>query len=251
MNTFKDDMKDASYYGETLADIYDDLYPSIPPGAIDALVGMVGNSKKVLELGVGTGRFALELAKRELEVTGVDSSISMLECLKTKVGNLKMRFFQDDFSKLENVTNGPFSLAFCNFSSFFLLLEQDQQISCFQKTSNLLETGGRFVLEVFSPDVSRYSKDQPVFTGDFNNDTEVIFEATRHDKISQRVSCRFVRMTDGNFRIIPVELRYCWPSELDLMATLSGFELENRWASWEGEEFNASSFRHISIYRKT
>lgn len=243
-------MKDASYYGETLADIYDDLYPFIPPGAIDTLAEMVGPSRKVLELGVGTGRFALALAEKGLSITGVDASPSMLERLKVKVGTLDISFFEDDFAKLDNVKDGPFSLAFCNFSSFFLLPDQEQQISSFQRTSDLLELGGRFVIEAFSPDVSRYGKDQPVFTGEFHDDTEVIFEAARHNSLSQRVSCRFVRMAHGQFRIIPVELRYCWPSEMDLMARLVGLTLENRWASWEKDPFTAQSFRHISVYRK-
>jgi ubiquinone/menaquinone biosynthesis C-methylase UbiE len=243
-------MKDASYYGETLADIYDDLYPFIPPGAIEALAEMAGHSRKVLELGVGTGRFALPLAEKGLRITGVDASPAMLKVLEAKVGTLEMSFLEDDFAKLENVTDGPFSLAFCNFSSFFLLLEQEQQINSFQRISELLESGGRFAIEAFSPDVTRYGKDQPVFTGDFHDDTEVIFEAARHDSLSQRVSCRFVRMAHGQFRIIPVELRYCWPSEMDLMARLAGLELENRWASWEKEPFTAQSFRHISVFRK-
>jgi hypothetical protein len=43
--------------------------------------------------------------------------------------------------------------------------------------------------------------------------------------------------------------RYIWPSELDLMAQLAGFELEARHADWTGAEFTAESRSHISVYR--
>ena len=43
--------------------------------------------------------------------------------------------------------------------------------------------------------------------------------------------------------------RYIWPSELDLMAQLAGFELEARHADWAGAEFTAESRSHVSVYR--
>lgn len=43
--------------------------------------------------------------------------------------------------------------------------------------------------------------------------------------------------------------RYIWPSELDLMAQLAGFELESRQADWAGAEFTAESPSHVSVYR--
>lgn len=43
--------------------------------------------------------------------------------------------------------------------------------------------------------------------------------------------------------------RYIWPAELDLMARIAGFELETRWADWDGREFTADSRSHVSVYR--
>ena len=43
--------------------------------------------------------------------------------------------------------------------------------------------------------------------------------------------------------------RYIWPAELDLMAQLTGFELEARHADWTGTEFTAESRSHVSVYR--
>ncbi len=43
--------------------------------------------------------------------------------------------------------------------------------------------------------------------------------------------------------------RYIWPSELDLMGQLAGFELESRWADWDHSPFTAGSRSHVSVYR--
>lgn len=51
--------------------------------------------------------------------------------------------------------------------------------------------------------------------------------------------------------LYPVQVRYSWPSELDLMARLAGMRLRERWGDWDGSAFTASSDNHISIYEKS
>ena len=48
----------------------------------------------------------------------------------------------------------------------------------------------------------------------------------------------------------PVEIRYAWPSELDLMARLAGLRLRERWGGWGREAFDASSGAHVSVYER-
>jgi hypothetical protein len=45
-----------------------------------------------------------------------------------------------------------------------------------------------------------------------------------------------------------VQIRYAWPSELDLMAQLAGLRLRHRWSGGRREPFTAASQRHISVY---
>jgi hypothetical protein len=48
--------------------------------------------------------------------------------------------------------------------------------------------------------------------------------------------------------LLPVKLRYAWPSELDLMARLAGLRLLARYANWERQPFIDSSPGHVSVY---
>jgi len=52
-------------------------------------------------------------------------------------------------------------------------------------------------------------------------------------------------------RAFPVNFRYAWPAELDLMARIAGLTLRDRWAGWQREPFTALSGSHVSIYEKT
>ena len=55
---------------------------------------------------------------------------------------------------------------------------------------------------------------------------------------------------DGGTRVFPVEVRYTWPSELDLMARLAGLRLRERWGDWRRGAFDAKSEKHVSVYER-
>ena len=75
--------------------------------------------------------------------------------------------------------------------------------------------------------------------------------ATLHDPLEQRIrtQCVFV-LADGRIRMAPWNVRYAWPSELDLMARLAGLELEHQWEDFKGTPLTATSTRRVGVYRK-
>ena len=67
-------------------------------------------------------------------------------------------------------------------------------------------------------------------------------------RLTQRVISQKIVITDGSVRLYPVQIRYAWPSELDLMAQLAGLRLRERWSNWKREPFTSESrntFRFI------
>lgn len=240
---------DAAKYGDTIGDVYDELYGDVSPSAIKTLVRLVGADGRALELGIGTGRVALPLAASGVEVHGIDSSRVMTEKLRGKEGGDRIAVTLDDFTNVGSIRGGPFDLVFCAFNTFFALVDQDDQVKCFRGVASVLAPQGVFVLELFVPDLSRFSKHQPALVGDIDED-DLQIEASRHNRATQRVSSRLVRIQDGELKVYPVEIRYVWPSELDLMARLAGMELKNRWSGWDGQPFGADSGMHVSVYRR-
>jgi len=76
---------DPAAYGEAFAACYDRLYPRLDRALLVRLLALAG-SGPVLELGAGTGRVALPLAQRGLEVWALDASMSMLALLRQRSG---------------------------------------------------------------------------------------------------------------------------------------------------------------------
>jgi SAM-dependent methyltransferase len=239
----------AATYGDKVAEVYDELYGDVSPAAIETLASLAGTNGRGLELGIGTGRLALPLAAKGIEVHGIDSSPLMTKKLREKRGGEHISVTVDDFANVGSVQGGPFDLVFCAFNTFFALLTQEDQVRCFKGVSSVLAGRGVFVVEAFVPDPGRFTKHQAALVGAIDED-DVQIEASRHDHITQRVSSRLVRIKQGQVQVYPIEIRYAWPSELDLMARLAGMKLTSRWSSWDRRPFGSDSNMHVSVYQR-
>ncbi|CAO5159640.1 Methyltransferase type 11 [Frankia sp. AiPs1] len=242
-------------YGDTIADIYDDLYSprhgqAAAVSAADFLHGRAG-AGPALELGVGTGRVALPLAASGTRVIGIDASSRMLDKLREKPGSADLELRLGDFGDLtgDGLPAQSLSLVYVVFNTFFMLADQDAQVRCFASVAAALRPGGVFVLEAFVPDTTRYDRGQRVEVAGVAEES-VQLNATVHDPVAQRVRTRHLVLGPHGVRTYPVDLRYAWPSELDLMGRLAGLELTERWGGWAGESFTAASATHVSVWRK-
>ncbi|MDQ3805853.1 MAG: class I SAM-dependent methyltransferase, partial [Acidobacteriota bacterium] len=199
-----------------------------------------------LELGVGTGRVALPLRERGVEVHGIDASPAMVERLRAKPGGDRIAVTLGDFAEVG--VGGEFALVYVVFNTFFALLSQEAQVRCFRNVARRLSPAGVFLVEAFVPDVARYSG------GQVNRATEVtldrvVYDVAQHDPVRQYVIGQSVVIADGRVRLYPVQLRYAWPSELDLMARLAGLRLRERRGGWQREPFTGSG-KHVSVYER-
>ena len=86
-------------YGERVAGIYDELYTHLDLRAIDTLAELAGKGP-ALELGIGTGRIALPLAEKGVEIHGLDASPSMIEQLRAKPGGDRITITQGNFAEV-------------------------------------------------------------------------------------------------------------------------------------------------------
>ena len=238
---------DETTYGERIADVYDTL--TEVPTDTDKTVAQLAElarGGRALDLGIGTGRLALPLHARGVKIEGIDASPAMVEKLRSKPGGRKIPITMGNFADL--AVEGRFSLIFVAFNTFFALLTQEEQLRCFANVAAHLETQGAFVIEAFVPDLSRFDRGQRLQA--MNVEMELVrIDVARHDPIAQQVVAQHVVITEAGTRFYPVRLRYCWPSELDLMARLAGLRLESRWGGWLKEPFGADSGKHVSVYR--
>ena len=147
-----------STYGEHIASMYDALHVHMDPAAAVETLAELAGAGRALELGVGTGRIALPLAARGVEVHGIDASEAMVERLRAKPGGAAIEVTIGDFADV--AVEGEFDLVVAAFNMFFALLTQDDQVRCFANVAEHLAPGGAFVVEAFVPDLARYERGQ-------------------------------------------------------------------------------------------
>jgi SAM-dependent methyltransferase len=240
-----------SEYGDGIADVYDEWHgdrdPDIAP-VVKFLADRAGD-RPALELGIGTGRIALPLAQRGVPVIGIDASPRMVERLRGKPGGPDLAVEIGDFADVR-APGGPFGLVYVVFNTFFALLTQDDQVRCFANVAASLAPGGVFVMEAFVPDLTRFDRAQRVQADQIGGAVSRI-SASVHDIARQRIRTRNIVIGADGIATYPVELRYAWPGELDLMARLAGMTLAGRWGGWQGQAFTSASSSHVSVWATT
>ena len=240
---------DERYFGERVASQYDERLdamssPEVVGPVVDLLAELAGDGD-ALEFGIGTGRIALPLAGRGIRVAGIDSSEAMLSRLRAKPGAHEIEAVAGDFATTR--VPGEFSLVFLIFNTIFNLVTQDAQVACFENAAAHLQAGGRFVIETRVPPLQSLPPGQSVLP--IRADAEG-FSFSSFDVATQRFHNQHFYVVDGRLESFPVEFRYAWPAELDLMARLAGMRLQDRWAGFGREPFTDMSRSHVSVYEK-
>jgi SAM-dependent methyltransferase len=239
---------DEGFFGERVAAFYDERSadastPEVIGPVVDLLADLAGDGA-ALEFAIGTGRIALPLAER-VTVAGIDDSEAMVSRLREKPGAERIEVVVGDMATTR--LDREFSLVYLVFNTISNLTTQDAQVACFQNAADHLRPGGRFVIENNVPALQSLPPGQSVLP--FRADPEG-FSFDVYDVVTQRFSSQHFYLVDGRVEAYPVEFRYAWPAELDLMARLAGMQLEDRWAGWKREPFTALSPAHVSVYRK-
>lgn len=218
--------------------------PEVLDPTVDRLVELAAGGA-ALELAIGTGRVAVPLAGRGVPVAGIELSTAMVDRLRTKVDEATVPVVIGDMATV--TAPGRFSLVYLVFNTISNLLTQSEQVACFRNAARHLDAGGRFVIELWIPELRRLPPGQP---GLVHSAEPGYIGLDTYDVLHQRVVSHHIRRDGhGRARLSSTEHRYVWPAELDLMAQLAGFELESRHADWAGSEFTADSPSHVSVYR--
>ena len=231
----------ARRYDESVADMFE-------PEAVDAVVEFIAalaGTGRALELGIGTGRIALPLARRGVPVEGIELSRAMVERMRAKPGGADIPVAIGDFAT--TTVEGAFSVAYLVFNTILNLTTQAEQVECFRNVAAHLEPGGCFVIEVLVPELRLLP---PGETYRPFHVSESKWGIDEYDVANQGLTSHHLEIVDGRLERFSVPFRYVWPGELDLMAQLAGMRLRERWSGWDGQPFTSDSGMHVSVWEK-
>lgn len=237
-------------WGKDIAEIYDATYSAgFAPSVLDPVVGLLTELARggpAVEFAIGTGRVALPLAGRGIEVHGVDLSPHMVERLRAKPGADAVSVIVGDMTNTR--VPGAFRLVYLVANTIMNVTTQDEQARVFANAADHLEPGGCFVVEVIVPQLRTVP---PEAKGRiFTLDPDHVGIETFDDLVGQIASSHHWIEVDGRLVHHSAPYRYVWPSELDLMARLAGLRLRDRWAGWDRAAFTSESESQVAVFEK-
>ena len=236
--------------------IYDAVYADRDDAGFWQAMAAAAGGGPVLELGCGTGRVLLPLARAGYEITGLDLSAEMLERCRAKlqaeppeIGN-RVRLLQADMTSFD--LGRRFAAIICPFAGFQQLRTVEQQLACLERCRSHLPSHGRLVLDLPNPDPAppSYAKDEP---GD-GEDTAQVVEWTDgrrirwwmtvigYDRLQQGNECEVtyeVIEADGASRRLTetISLRYTFRYELEHLLVRAGFRVVDLYGDYDRSPF--------------
>ena len=243
-------MASNSTYGAAFADVYDEWY-----GTSDDLAAVVAllareSPRRVLELGVGTGRLAIPLARalndhgHSVEVLGIDESSEMLSLLHNHPGAELIDAVLGDM--VDDQPDGPFDLIYCSYNTLFNVIGSSRQAQCIANATARLSPGGLLIIDAcIIADDAPARGSSVTQRGQWTLTSESSFDSSTGALTTTITS----RHDDGRVVVRPTTITYSRPDSIDTMCRAAGLELHARYSSWHMTTFDQSAARHVSVYR--
>lgn len=235
-------------YGDRMADVYDSWYDDSADTemAVNFLNVRAGQGP-LLELGVGTGRLALRLARLGHQVTGVDISKAMLDQLRSKDPDGLVHIEQRDMTNLDDL--GSFSLIFAAFNGIFGLQSAADQAKLFQAWATALGPGGLLVIEAHVPSAKGLATSGSLHLVSMN-ESSVRLEVMQLREYEQCLDIQLIDLREDGIKFYPSSLRYAYRSEMELMAAAAGLTVVEALASWSGSQVGPGGNPGLMVYQK-
>ena len=204
---------------DRIASIYDPWSRSVTEDVEFYVEQALATGGPVVELAVGTGRIAIPVAVAGVDVIGVDSSPAMLEVARAAADELGVSERVD--LRLGDLREPPVlervPLVICPFRSLLHMETEDEKLRALRAARNLLESGGSFVFDVFSPS----PEDIEETDGRWLEREPGIFERADWDEAARTLSLS-VRSDDGAATTFGLH----WLSAPEWLGLLDEAELE-------------------------
>ena len=170
-------------------------------------------SSRILDMGCGTGRHSIELARRGCSVTGVDLSESMLARarLKAQSARVEVEFIQADARRLPFLNQFDLVIMLCE-GAFPLMETDEMNYMILQSAANALKDKGKFIFTTLNGLFPLFHSVKDFIN---SNTTGGRSSANTFDLMTFRETSTFDFVDDdGNSKSVQANERYYVPSEI-------------------------------------
>ncbi len=225
----------------------------------------------VLELACGSGRIGLDLlhSPGAFQLEGLDVAPAMLAAYQRKLERepaevqQRVTLHQGDMSTYDLEHKGVYDLILLPFNSITHLYELEQQLGAFRNTFDHLAPNGRFVVDIFLPDIDYLSdalnRPSHVYLedeiespdGDF---TMLLYSSRKYDPFEQLQHLvgtheKFFETGDNERYLTKLDMHVFFPRELQLLFLATGFAIEAIYGDYDWKPFGKGT-RQIVVGRK-
>ncbi len=210
----------------------------------------------VLELGCGTGRITIPIARKGHEITGLDISKQLLERGKEKAEeeDLDIEWIRGDMKDF--YLDRKFNLIFVAFNSIHHILTLEDMEKVLKNVKEHLKPDGRFIIEFFNPDLDILNRD-PTEEHDVieyedpkGRGKVKITESTNYERANQIMHLKWFYELDGKVKEKEWSIRVWFPKEVEAIIKYNGLEIEHKYGDFDESPMTNNSAQHILICKK-
>jgi len=220
----------------------------------------LGESGRILELGAGSGRVTIALARAGYEVTAVDASKPMLDKLRSRVAALpgsvarRITIVEGDLRDFDVGKTFPLAVAVFNvLEHLYTRVEVDACLRCVERH---LAPGGAFAFDVQLPDLAWLIRDpakrwaKTRFTDPTTG--RAMFYSTNHDydPVGQIALIRlYYEPVDGKgpTRIVKLSQRKFFPAELEALIAHAGLRVVERYGDFAWRPLDGTAESQVLV----
>jgi SAM-dependent methyltransferase len=225
-----------------------------------------GGRLEVLELGAGTGRIAVPLARQGHAITALDRAPAMLRALREKLEALNLTAHiepvEGDMCALP-FADDSFDLVISPFNALMHLYTWDELLACLREAHRVLRPGGAFAFDVLLPDLewlmwepdARHSVERFVHptTGEkmtystnhtYDPETQVCHIRLYYDRGSRP------RPRHEPARLVHLAHRQIFPEEIRVLTAWAGFSIETHGGDFLDLSLSADVESQVVVCRK-
>ena len=252
------------------AEFYDYVVPYATRGDVEFYVDEALTADgPVLELGSGTGRVLIPIARAGVTIDGLDGSAAMLELCRAKLASesqevqSRVSLHEGDMRRFE--LGKQFALVTIPFRPFQHLLTVGDQLDCLRSIHAHLRDGGRLILDLFNPSLDMLAnrplgvempEGPPFQMPDGRKVTRSfkVVDPNRFEQINGIELIYDVTYPDGRTerRVHRFRMRYFFRYEAEHLLARSGFVVEQLYAGYDRSDYGSTyPGELIFIARKT
>ena len=213
-------------------------------------------AERVVDIGCGTGVFAVDLARRGHHVIGVDPAAPMLDIAKRRSVGLGIEWVHGTADDVPTAVT-DLVVMMGHVAQYFV--DDDDWANALRQSHRILDGGGRLVFETRNPAIrwdEFWTEAQSTATmphpdgGEFTSWVEVQERSGSAESYTITHHGHTI-LPDGLHLTSAETLRFRSSDQITASVDASGFVLEETWGGWDRAPFTPSSLEMIVLARRT